>query len=712
MTTLTSTGAVNLTSSTNWSPAQTPVDGDDLVIGAHTLTLDADLRLDSITLNNGSSRFAISGTSRSVESTNGFIVAVSLSANLITAAIPSGTSLTLTGQWRSSANTNLLIASSTGGNLTLRTVGSNSSAILFDDAFLTTGSRIITSSWTGGTLTTIGRFSLAAWTGNSSIVTITGGTWSHQSVGMNSFGLGGHRIFFCSGTAVINWTGSIDSQSNISAAGLFTLSSNGTHTIGQSGDACCLRNSISGVAITSVVNITAGAVTLTGIFSARTHGYVIQQSGGTITYTNQVHTLPSTDYFAVTGTSGAMNISGLKITTAKGAFIQTYLTHTVTSNADTLFTCSTTAAFFGAYFNTSLESRFVVLASTPPTLPAVEDVAAGESYGYTASPLTGTGLILDPAVLAAAFGTALESISATALRRFVTIDTGETTAAAGSVASFGGSGGGESAEDIYTYFTTDSRQNAFKATGFSTPEDVSPTINFSPTINPTELSAGSLEDIWTYADRSLTEVVELDSSVLTKLDSIENGVDANTGYLTELLSRITANAAAAIQNLWHMIIGSGSSSKFTEAALENAPAGGSGGGEGGLTTEQAEQLSAIHEAIFPDDPDDTPVVIAPGPIGTITGWSICLGVDGAPQSGVVCQCRLQMSANLDFGKWHDGVTKLTATSNDAGVVQFQGLIAGCTYVFSRGGAGDVTFTVPADHEDTTITLPSFRNRSF
>lgn len=69
----------------------------------------------------------------------------------------------------------------------------------------------------------------------------------------------------------------------------------------------------------------------------------------------------------------------------------------------------------------------------------------------------------------------------------------------------------------------------------------------------------------------------LDSTVLTQLDDIEADAAASVGYLTTLVARLTANAATAIQNLYHMITGTGASSKYTFAALENAPSGGGGG---------------------------------------------------------------------------------------------------------------------------------------
>ena len=88
MTTLTSTGNVNLTSSTNWSPAQTPVAGDDLIInGAHNLTLDADMTLGSITFQNVSARLVISGTTRSVGATNGWNFTITPSETLISTTL-------------------------------------------------------------------------------------------------------------------------------------------------------------------------------------------------------------------------------------------------------------------------------------------------------------------------------------------------------------------------------------------------------------------------------------------------------------------------------------------------------------------------------------------------------------------------------------------------------------------------------------------------
>lgn len=56
--------------------------------------------------------------------------------------------------------------------------------------------------------------------------------------------------------------------------------------------------------------------------------------------------------------------------------------------------------------------------------------------------------------------------------------------------------------------------------------------------------------------------------------SVSADVAAVKADTASLLTRLTANAATAIQNLFHMITGSGSGSKFTTAALENGSAAG------------------------------------------------------------------------------------------------------------------------------------------
>jgi hypothetical protein len=403
MATLTSAGAVNLTSSTNWSPAQVPVAGDDLIIGAHTLTLDADMVLNTITFNNASSRLAISGTTRSVQATNGWFNTAN-NTGLISTTLTTGMSVTLTGSWTTTNNTLNNIATSTGGNLTLQTVGASSSAILFNSIIANTGVAFaLTSSWTGGTLTTIGRFDFPNFIGGSVFVGMSGGNWSHQSVGLNVFGAGLYRICTLSGTATINWTGSVDSQSFATFAAIFVIGGNSpSHTIGQAGDQFLLSNG-SGSSFTAIIYATGGTVECTGTFTGRNEGMVFVAHGGTIRYRNQSLTIPSTDTFlAFFNGSGSIDLSGLVVSNGGKFAVVEYGSGTLTTSSGTSVTNTTSSATACAWGTTALDGKIVNLASDPPTLPAVQDVASGTVYGYAGIEQTGTGLILDPAVLAAA----------------------------------------------------------------------------------------------------------------------------------------------------------------------------------------------------------------------------------------------------------------------------------------------------------------------
>ena len=115
----------------------------------------------------------------------------------------------------------------------------------------------------------------------------------------------------------------------------------------------------------------------------------------------------------------------------------------------------------------------------------------------------------------------------------------------------------------------------------------------------------------TFQARDKVGAVELDSATQLQLTSIEEDSAASVGYLTTLVGRLTANAATAIQNLYHMITGTGVSSKYTVAALENAPSG--TGGDATLAKQEEiltalDELSAIQLAAVEVD------------AGTITGF--------------------------------------------------------------------------------------------
>lgn len=91
------------------------------------------------------------------------------------------------------------------------------------------------------------------------------------------------------------------------------------------------------------------------------------------------------------------------------------------------------------------------------------------------------------------------------------------------------------------------------ATGYATAGDVSPTINFSPTIEPTELSAGSVS--------AIQSGLALESSVQSVITTLSEGVELDSSALDPVLEAIDEINA------------------------------------GGLTAEQAAQLNAIEAAV-------------------------------------------------------------------------------------------------------------------
>lgn len=92
-------------------------------------------------------------------------------------------------------------------------------------------------------------------------------------------------------------------------------------------------------------------------------------------------------------------------------------------------------------------------------------------------------------------------------------------------------------------------------------------------VSTVQIGATMLVALGDYNAPTLSEVTTAVSAVETKVDT------ANTS-LTTLLNRVTTTVVTLWANLTAMITGSGGSAAFTETAMENAPAGGSGGGLG------------------------------------------------------------------------------------------------------------------------------------
>lgn len=424
MPTLTSTGAVNLTSSTNWSPAQIPQAGDDLILnGAHNLTLDADMVLNSITFAHGSARLVMPGsTTRVVQATNGFIVTASITIAVSTTLV-AGMDLTLRGAWSATTNNSIsAIAASTGGNLTLEPAGGGTSGVLFADT-TSGGGRGICSTWSGGTLTTRGLLNfVTATSGLGTLVTMTGGTWNHTHTGSLTWsGNSGVAIAGLNGgTGNVNWNGQLNVASN-NTTGLFQLTSSGTHSITgpvkrTSSNA---GSNVNGSTTSPLVAFGGAGSTLnvTGLLCstkiARAPALITNGTAGSrVNWRSQSLSIPSTDaVIIVHGAAAVIDLTSLIVDNA-GVFTYVELgSATAVVDGTTSITNTTTSAQASVTSASgALDGKIVTLASSPPTLPTVAQVAAGTSYGYSGTPLTGTGLIVDPATLATAMITSFSSL--------------------------------------------------------------------------------------------------------------------------------------------------------------------------------------------------------------------------------------------------------------------------------------------------------------
>jgi hypothetical protein len=206
----------------------------------------------------------------------------------------------------------------------------------------------------------------------------------------------------------------------------------------------------------------------------------------------------------------------------------------------------------------------------------------------------------------------------------------------------------------------------------------------------------------------LTVAVELDSTIQTQLNAIEDGVDGANGYLATLVSRITSSAAALFVNLAAMITGSGGTSKFTTLALEDAP----GSGESGTDwtpEERAEiryRLAMSGTATAPPEPDVDPIVITPATGIMTTGWLVTR-VKGVPTADITIRYRQGLEPNGGTGSSYDSDTH-EAKSNSEGIAELS-LVKGGQYYIWRGfgqkPANADLIAVPSDAA-TTYALPS------
>lgn len=224
--------------------------------------------------------------------------------------------------------------------------------------------------------------------------------------------------------------------------------------------------------------------------------------------------------------------------------------------------------------------------------------------------------------------------------------------------------------------------------------------------------------------------------------------DAGSG-VTTLLGRITSSVATMFSDLITMITGSGVSPKWSANALSLAPTGGGGGGTGtgARTVTITTQLSGAPlegasvrltkgaetyvgqtnvsgqltfnvddgtwvvsitspgatfggASLVVDGPETmtyslTAISLSPSAPGGVTGYWLCLGVNGLIESGVTMSMQAVEVPEGSTGLALD-TTIRTATSNGSGVAQFTDLVPGARYSAWRGTGSKRYITIPED----------------
>lgn len=404
MPTLTSTGNVNLTSATNWSPAQVPANGDILIVAGHTLTLNADITLEELRLSNAASRLAHSGGTRTITITTDLQIGAVLSATAIT--LTAGQELIIqfepgaVGYRGVSGAATQPTFTVNGGTLRLRAHDTDSNLFAPNSAAV---SRILATTNAGAVVETRGRVPA---TGNlaHSLFAINGGTWTHTHTGVSEFNPtnNGARLIVTTGSlsTTIDWTGDVSTSCPVATAGLVDFS-NTQSTVTWNG------NLYAGVALSTGSLLRFGGsgstFTLNGKAShvSGTNSLTIWVLGGVFNWANQAVTLGPTETITMLASGGTINLSGLEIDNSNKVVGLLYGA-AVGSAVDTVITNQPGASSCINF----LTPTFITTPDPAPVLPPESKVQAGEVYGYTASPLTGNGPIVDSVILATAIALA------------------------------------------------------------------------------------------------------------------------------------------------------------------------------------------------------------------------------------------------------------------------------------------------------------------
>lgn len=409
MATITSaaSGAANV--GATWVGGIVPGPADDVIIAGHTIDFPVDVEYLSLTLNNVASRITVSGGGTRE-------IAISGAAGMHRTALSSGsvcvvtaaTALKFRGTVRdTSGNVVQYWFASNGGTIELEPYSGLESDVLA----MTDGAAgrcwLYTTIGAGNTLISKGRFALIAGsTGTHNLFTIpNAGTYTIQWAGVVQFGgSSAAKIItaIATGAATINLTGDVENSVSPSTTGILAFGGSGlTATITGN-----LSSSGSSTAAAALLSVVGGDVEWIGklCHTAGTNSLTVTVGGGTFRWRNQAATIAFGESFTLYASAGTVDFSDLEVDVG-GTFICLFVgTSAYSVGSGVSLVALTLAATIGVNY---MPVTITYLESDPPVLPGIENVAAGEVYGYTGIELVGTGLVVSPSTLSTALQTAV-----------------------------------------------------------------------------------------------------------------------------------------------------------------------------------------------------------------------------------------------------------------------------------------------------------------